>query len=133
VSAPPVEHILIVDDDGDLLEVLKYVLEEAGYRVSLAEGGAAALSVAADEKVTLILLDISMPDISGIEVAKRLRADSRTADIRLAIHTGLEEPAMRAQFTDYDCFITKSEDSEALVAAIKTGVEQPKRAALAAG
>ena len=70
-----------------------------------------------------------MPAISGIEVAKRLRADSRTADIRLAIHTGLEEATVRAQLTDYDCFITKSEDSEALVAA----VEQPKRAALAAG
>lgn len=133
MSAPPVEHILIVEDDGDLREVLKYVLEDAGYRVSMAEGGAAALSMAADEMVSLILLDISMPDISGLEVAKRLRADPRTADIRLAIHTGLEEATMRAQFTDYDCFIAKSEDSEALVAAIRTAVEQPKRAALAAG
>lgn len=133
MSAPSLEHILIVDDDGDLLEVLKYVLEDAGYRVSMAEGGAAALSIAADENVSLLLLDISMPDISGIEVAERLRADPRTADIRLAIHTGLEEAAMRAQFTDYDCFIAKSEDCEALVAAIKTAVEQPKRAALEAG
>ena len=132
MSAPSIEHILIVGEDGDLLEVLKYVLEDAGYRVSIAEGGAAALSIAAEEKVSLILLDISMADISGIEIAKRLRADSRTAHIRIAIHTELEEAAMRAQFSDYD-FIAKSEDCEALVAAIKTAIEQPKRAALATG
>lgn len=53
----------------------------------MAEGGTPALSIAAGERVSLVLLDISMPDISGIDVAKRLRADSRTSDIRLAIHT----------------------------------------------
>ena len=77
MSAPPLDHIRIVDDAEDLLEVLKYVLEDAGYRVSMAEGGAAALSIAADERVSLVLLDISMPDISGIDGAKRLRADNQ--------------------------------------------------------
>jgi CheY-like chemotaxis protein len=132
VPASPIEHILIVEDDGDLLEVLKYVLEDAGYRVSMTEGGAEALTIAAAEDVNLILLDISMPDISGIEVAQRLRAHPNTADIRIVIHTGLAAAAIREQFTDYDCFIAKTEDSDALVAAIRTAMKQPKRTASAA-
>lgn len=120
-------HILIVEDDGDLLEVLRFVLEDEGYRVSTAEGGAAALSLAAREKVNLVLLDIEMPDISGIEVAKQLRADPRTANVRFAIHTGRAAADVREQFTDYDAFIAKTEDVRELVAAIKAALEQPIR------
>jgi CheY-like chemotaxis protein len=122
-------HILIVEDDVDLLEVLKFVLEDEGYRVSTAKGGAEALAIAAVEEVNLVLLDISMPDIDGIEVAKRLRADPRTVDIRLALHTGGAVPAIRTRFTDYDAFIAKTEDAEELIAAIKAAIAQPKRAA----
>ncbi len=120
-------HILIVEDDGDLLEVLKLVLEDEGYRVSTAEGGADALSFAALEKVNLVLLDIAMPGISGIEVAKQLRANPRTANIRLAIHTGRAAADVREQFTDYDAFIAKTEDVPELVAAIKAALEQSTR------
>ena len=118
MPTPTQAHILVVEDDGDLLEVLKYVLEEAGYKVSTAADGAAALSIAAAEKVALVLLDISMTGMSGIEVARRLRARSETADILVAVHTGLGEAAVRAQLPDYDLFVKKSDDSEALLAGI---------------
>jgi CheY-like chemotaxis protein len=126
-------HILIVEDDRDLLEVLKFVLEEEGYRVSTANDGAEALAIAASGKVSLVLLDVTMPDIDGIEVAKRLRADLRTANMRLAIHTGLAVAAIRARFTDYDAFIPKMEDAGELIAAIKAAIELPfpDRAAVA--
>ena len=120
-------HILIVEDDGDLLEVLKFVLEDEGYRVSTAEGGADALSLAASEEVNLVLLDIEMPGISGIEVARRLRADPRTANIVLALHTGRAAADVREQFTDYDAFIAKTEDVSELTAAIKAALDQPVR------
>ena len=120
-------HILIVEDDGDLLEVLKFVLEDEGYRVSTAEGGADALSLAASEEVNLVLLDIEMPGISGFEVARRLRADPRTANIVLAIHTGRAAAEVREQFTDYDAFIAKTEDVSELTDAIKAALEQPMR------
>jgi len=119
MSTPAKAHILIVEDDDDLLEVLKYVLEEAGYKVSTAADGPAALAIAAADKVTLVLLDISMAGMSGIEVAKRLRAESDTADVLVAVHTGLGEAAVRAQFPDYDLFVKKSDDSEALLAGIE--------------
>ena len=118
MPTPAKAHILIVEDDGDLLEVLKYVLEEAGYKVSTAADGAAALAIAAEEKVALILLDISMTGMSGIEVARRLRASSETADILVAVHTGLGEASVRAQLPHYDLFVKKSDDSEALLAGI---------------
>jgi two-component system, OmpR family, phosphate regulon response regulator PhoB len=120
-------HILIVEDDGDLLEVLKFVLEDEGYRVSTAEGGADALSLAASQEVSLVLLDIEMPGISGIEVARRLRADPRTANIVLALHTGRAAADVREQFTDYDAFIAKTEDVPKLVAAIKAALGRPIR------
>ena len=118
MPTPAQAHILVVEDDGDLLEVLKYVLEEAGYKVSTAADGAAALKIAAEEKVALILLDISMTGMSGIEVARRLRANSETADILIAVHTGLGEASVRAQLPHYDLFVKKSDDSEALLAGI---------------
>ena len=58
-------HLLIVEDEGDLLEVLKFVLEDAGYRISTAQDGAAALAIAASGKVSLVLLDVGMPDVDG--------------------------------------------------------------------
>ena len=120
-------HILIVEDDGDLLEVLKFVLEDEGYTVSAANSGAEALSMIERNDPILVLLDVAMPDMSGIEVAKRLRADPRTSSIRLALHTGRPEQQVREQFTDYDAFIGKTEDAQQLVAAVKSAIEQPVR------
>jgi CheY-like chemotaxis protein len=127
MAASSTRHILIVEDDGDLLEVLKFVLEDEGYRVSTAKGGAEALAAASSEEFSLVLLDVSMPDMSGIEVAKRLRADPRTANVRLALHTGRSAGEVREQFTDFDAFIGKTENAEELVTAINAAVEQPAR------
>jgi CheY-like chemotaxis protein len=125
----PTGHILIVEDDGDLLEVLKFVLEDEGYRVTTTERGAEALSIAASEELSLVLLDIAMPEMNGIEVAKRLRADPRTAHLRLALHTGLPVATVRAEFSDYDAFIAKAEEADELVAAIRAALAQPVRRA----
>ena len=127
MAASSERHILIVEDDGDLLEVLKFVLEDEGYRVSTAEGGAEALSAASSEEFSLVLLDVSMPAMSGIDVAKRLRADPRTAGVRLALHTGRSVDEVREQFTDYDSFIGKTENAKEFVAAIKVAMERPRR------
>ena len=120
-------HILIVEDDGDLLEVLKFVLEDEGYEVSTTERGSEALSLAASQEPSLVLLDVTLPDIDGIEVAKQLRADPRTRHLRLAIHTGLTAERIREQFADYDAFIAKAEEADELVAAIKAAIAQPLR------
>jgi two-component system chemotaxis response regulator CheB len=81
----------------------------------------------------VVVLDVDMPDLDGIEVARRLRADPVTANVRLALHTGLALAAVRERFTDYDAFIPKAEDAEELIAAIKAAIEQPPRSASAPG
>lgn len=119
-------HILIVEDDGDLLEVLKYVLEDAGHAVSTAEDGPTALAIVKSKEIDLVLLDIALVDVSGSEVAKLLRSKPSTAQIRIAVHTGLEEATVRADFTDYDLFLKKSDDPAELLQGIASVLGRPK-------
>lgn len=70
-----VAHILIVDDDRLVLATLSRGLRDAGYRVSEASESAAALALVAREKPDLALLDVRMPDMSGVKLAERLAAE----------------------------------------------------------
>ena len=72
--------ILIVDDEKDILELLKYNLEKEGYKVLTASNGTEALS-AAHQHPQLIVLDVMMPEMDGWEVCKTLRNKPETADI----------------------------------------------------
>jgi two-component system alkaline phosphatase synthesis response regulator PhoP len=115
MAKPPLARILIVEDDGELLEVLKYVLEEAGYATYSAGDGAQALELAESEPIDLVILDISMSGMSGIDVARSLRSHPATSNILIAIHTGLPEEDVRAQLPDVDCFMPKGDDANSLV------------------
>lgn len=118
-------RVLVVEDETELLEVLKLVLEDEGHKVVGAKLGRAAVQAAAGGKFDVAILDISMPDMSGIEVAQALRADATTAGMRIAIHTGLGESWVRERFTDYDLFLPKVDDVDVLTAAIAKLVAMP--------
>ena len=75
--------ILVVDDHPENLAILEADLEEAGYRVALAESGLEALEQVAADKPDLMLLDLSMPGIDGLEVCRRLRAGAGTLGVGL--------------------------------------------------
>jgi two-component system OmpR family response regulator len=77
-------HILVVDDDAHLREVVRFALEQAGFRVSEAKDGAEALRVFPEIAPDLVVLDILMPELDGIEVCRRLRASSRVPIIFLS-------------------------------------------------
>lgn len=68
------KHILIVDDELDLRELLKYNLKNAGFEVSTAENGNVAIDIAKNRKPDLVLLDLMMPGMDGIEVCEILRS-----------------------------------------------------------
>lgn len=72
--------VLVVDDDPAIVELVEMALEDMGYRVLTAVNGA-ALAVAQDQRPGVILLDVNMPGMDGVEVSQRLRANPITADI----------------------------------------------------
>lgn len=101
--------------------MLVAVLKLYGYKVLEARNGDEGLHLAATENPSAAVIDIKLPDISGYEIARRLRADPKTSDIRLVALTGyaLEQEKERALKSGYDIFMTKPYQLDKLVAAIQ--------------
>ncbi len=81
------EKILLVDDDIDTLKLVGLMLQRQGYEVRAASNGMQALAMAQAEPPDLILLDVMMPEMDGYEVARRLRADAKTAEVPIIMFT----------------------------------------------
>ena len=82
--------VLVVDDYDDMRDLLGSILEGAGFEVALAGDGVAALSAAAMHQPAAIVLDLAMPGMSGVDVARRLRADPRLGHIPIIAYTAHE-------------------------------------------
>jgi CheY-like chemotaxis protein len=101
-----VTRVLVVDDHATNLRLIGGVLESQGYSHLTAENGEAALQILEQEQFDLVLLDIQMPGLSGTEVAKRIRANPKTASLKLIAVTALAMPGdreeiLRAGFNGY--------------------------------
>jgi two-component system, OmpR family, response regulator MtrA len=83
VTALPL--VLIADDDADILSLVRAVLERAGNEVVSVGDGAQALASVTERKPDLAVLDISMPEVDGLEVLRRLRADSATSELPVVL------------------------------------------------
>ncbi len=83
--------ILIVDDEPDILEFMQYNLEREGFEVFLASSGKQAIEVAKKELPDLIILDVMMPGMDGIETCRELRNDQRLRDTIIAFLTARNE------------------------------------------
>jgi two-component system, OmpR family, phosphate regulon response regulator PhoB len=68
--------ILVVEDEGDIRQILSYNLGQAGHQVLTAENGSAALELARKERPALVLLDLMLPDTSGLDVCRQLKSDA---------------------------------------------------------
>lgn len=79
--------IMVVDDHPDMVTVMKTVLEAKGYEVISASSGVEFFERLAEKKPDLILLDVMMPQMNGLEALKRLRSDSETASIPVMLVT----------------------------------------------
>jgi CheY-like chemotaxis protein len=73
--------ILVVDDDEDSRRILMYGLGSAGYRVLLAENGAAAVELCRQLRPDLVIMDLAMPEMDGYTATRALKADERTRDV----------------------------------------------------
>ena len=74
------QKVLVVDDEPALLKLMKFLLQREGYQVVAAKDGSEAIDAALRETPDLILLDIVLPDVNGLEVCRRLRGTADTAD-----------------------------------------------------
>ena len=79
--------VLVVDDDSDIRELVAFKLEQMGYTVTSEKDGEGGLAAALTEHPDLILLDVMMPKLTGIEVCQRLRDDPGTAGIPVILIT----------------------------------------------
>ena len=82
---------MVVEDERDLRQVLAYNLRDAGYDVSLAPEGRKGLALAAEQPPDLVLLDLMLPDMSGLEVCRALKADALTRNIPVVMLTARGE------------------------------------------
>ncbi len=99
-------RILIIDDDRSLLRALRLSLSSQGHRVEVATTGEGGLTKAAVQMIDIVILDMGLPDLSGIDVARRLRKWS-TVPIIVLSATGLEETKVAALDSGADDYVTK--------------------------
>jgi len=98
------ERILVVEDEPDTLEFLCEMLEGEGYAVEPAADGPAALEKAKEQLPDLVLLDIMMPVMDGLEVCDRLRFDPKTRDVPIIFLTGKGDPDASALASVLDAY-----------------------------
>ena len=125
--------VLIVDDQPDNLALLHDALDESGYTVLVATGGASALQRVQQMPPDIVLLDAVMPEIDGFEVARRLKADPRSEPIPIVFMTGLTDTehvvaAFAAGGVDYVTKPIKPREVLARVAAHLNGARLARQA-----
>jgi len=115
------EKILVVDDDLETLRLVGLMLQRAGYEILAASGGSQALAVAESEKPDLILLDIMMPDMDGIDVMRRLRNNASTQDLPVIMFTAKTQVDDKVSGFEAgaDDYLTKPIEPRELVARVK--------------
>jgi CheY-like chemotaxis protein len=110
------EPVLIVDDTPLNVKLLEVLLEQAGYDVRSAADARETLAILASFRPRLILLDVQLPDMDGLELARRLRADPATRAISLVAVSSHALPgdADKALAAGCDAYLTKPLDTRAL-------------------
>jgi len=108
--------ILVADDNRDAADSLALLLEMNGHEVAVAHSGEEALRIARQQLPHAMILDIGMPDVTGYEVARRVRAESWGSDVLLIAATGWgqKEDKDRASSAGFDCHMTKPADPDAI-------------------
>jgi signal transduction histidine kinase/CheY-like chemotaxis protein len=124
------KRILVVEDSATQAAALAHLLEQAGYDVVVARAGERAMEILQDGVFDLVLSDVVMPDISGYDVARRVKADPRLRDLPVVLLTSLNDPLaiVRGVASGADNYVTKPYLPERLLARVKTAIYSARRA-----
>lgn len=116
------EKILVADDEQEIRNLLDHFLKGQGYEVVLASDGNQALELAIEENPQLIILDIKMPGLDGLEVCKRLKEKEQTKLIPVIVITGFEDNKMEALNIGADDFVNKPFDMAEISSRVKSAL-----------
>jgi two-component system phosphate regulon response regulator PhoB len=126
----PKARILVVDDEEDILELVRFHLAREGYQLTLAATGEEAVKKARLETFDLIVLDLMLPGLDGLEVAKALKADARTKAVPIVMLTAKGEDAdvVTGLEIGADDYITKPFSPRVLTARVKAVLRRRSKA-----
>jgi two-component system alkaline phosphatase synthesis response regulator PhoP len=115
------ERILVVDDEEDVLELVRYNLDRSGYQTEIASSGEEALSKARKSLPDLIILDLMLPGIDGLEVCKKLKSDVKTEQIPVVMLTakGDESDIVTGLELGAEDYVTKPFSPKILIARVR--------------
>ena len=122
-------HILVVDDEARIREVLEYALAKEGYRVTSVETGAAALEAVAKGGVDLVVLDVMLPEIDGLEVCRKIRQTDKVPILFLSAKSEEIDRVLGLELGGDD-YLTKPFSPRELVARVRATL---RRVAMDAG
>jgi two-component system, sensor histidine kinase len=122
-------RLVIIDDNSDSREVIAMLLSSLGYQVSTAADGVSGIQTIFADAPDIAMIDIGLPGMNGYEVARRLRADPRTSQIRLIAVTGYGtgEDTKKARDAGFDLHLVKPVGADQLVKAINSFVDAPAK------
>lgn len=120
MTGAPAPRVLVVEDSDAIRAAFTILLEESGYAVAAAANGAEALRLAEERAPDLVLLDLGLPDMRGLDVARRLKADPATARVPIVALTGRDDEADRGALMAAGCaaYLVKPVDTQQLIRSI---------------
>jgi two-component system alkaline phosphatase synthesis response regulator PhoP len=115
------EHILVIEDEEDIAELIRYNLEREGYRVTHADSGERGIEIVRRQHPDLLLLDLMLPGVDGLEVCKRVKADAATAKTPIIMVTarGEEADVVTGLELGAEDYLTKPFSPRVLVARVR--------------
>ncbi|MEE9201029.1 MAG: response regulator [Candidatus Brocadiales bacterium] len=125
----PKKDILIIEDEEDLVELIQYNLEKEGFKVVSAYDGEGGLQIARSRHPSLVLLDLMLPRLDGLEVCRRLKQDPKTADIPIIILSVKDSEAdiVAGLELGVDDYVTKPFSPRILTSRVKAVLRRPER------
>ncbi|MFQ5730196.1 MAG: response regulator [Waddliaceae bacterium] len=115
------KHIIVVDDEEDILELIRYNLDKEGFQVICATTGEDALQKARSKSIDLLVLDLMLPGIDGLDVCRILKSDSKTKSVPILMLTskGEEADIVKGLEIGADDYVTKPFSPKVLIARVK--------------
>ena len=131
-SKPPLKTVLVVEDERDIRDLIRYHLEREGFTVVEAENGERALDLVRREQPALVILDLLLPGASGLDVCRILRGRPQTANLPIVMVTAKAEEVDRVLGLEIgaDDYVTKPFSPRELVARVRAVLRRAEAADL---